>query len=143
MTRVVFLHDVNDRLRAAASWLNLPRARNVGVAVFVPNQQHAERLDRLLWEQSPTSFTPHCAQESALSSQTPIIICSVAQALWPHETVLNLSDEIPPHLEHISELVEIVSLDSATVAAGRTRYTSYKKNGLSIEARNAAQELSS
>ena len=143
MTRVVFLHDVHDRLRAAASWLNLPRATDAGVAIFVPNPQQAERLDRLLWEQAPTSFTPHCAQENALSSQTPIVFCSVGQAQWPHATVLNLSDEIPAHLDQIDELVEIVSLDSTTVAAGRTRFTTYKKNGLSIEARNAAKELSS
>ncbi len=143
MTRVVFLHDVHDRLRAAASWLNLPRATDAGVAVFVPNPQHAERLDRLLWEQAPTSFTPHCTQEDVLSSQTPIVFCREAKAQWPHTMVLNLSDEIPAHLDQIAELVEIVSLDSTIVAAGRARFISYKKSGLSIEARNAAKELSS
>jgi DNA polymerase IIIc chi subunit len=57
--------------------------------------------------------------------------------------VLNLSDEIPAHLDQIDELIEIVSVDATTVAAGRMRFTAYKKSGLSIEARNAAAELSS
>ena len=143
MTRVLFLHDVPDRLLAAAAWLNLRRGNNAGVAIYVPDSQQAERLDRLLWEQSPTSFMPHCAQGNVLSSQTPIVFCRDANVQWPHSTILNLSDEIPAHLDQVDELVEIVSLDSTTVAAGRVRFTNYKKNGLVIEARNAAKELSS
>ena len=141
MTSVVFLHDVSDRLRAAASWLSLPRAADACVAVFVPNSQHAEQLDRLLWEQNPTGFTPHCRQQNSLSAETPIVLWADRDAPWPSKTVLNLSDEIPAHLDQIEQLVEIVSQDSETRAAGRTRFRSYQEAGFVVETRNAGKEL--
>ena len=141
MTSVVFLHDVSDRLRAAASWLSLPRAADACVAVFVPNSQHAEQLDRLLWEQNPTGFTPHCLQQNSLGAETPIVLCTNRDAPWPSKTVLNLTDEIPAHLDQIEQLVEIVSQDSETRVAGRARFRSYQEAGFVVETRNAGKEV--
>ena len=114
---------------------------NSRVAVFVPNSQHAEQLDRLLWEQFPTGFTPHCRQQNSLSAETPIVFCTDMDVQWPCKTVLNLSDEIPAHLDQIEQLVEIVSQDSETRAAGRTRFRSYQEAGFVVETRNAGKEL--
>ena len=141
MTSVVFLHDVNDRLRAAAAWLSLPRAAGASVAVFIPDSQRAEQLDRLLWEQNLTGFTPHCRQQNSLSAETPIVLCTARDVQWPCKTVLNLSDEIPAHLDQIDQLVEIVSQDNETRTTGRVRFRSYQEAGFVVEARNAGKEL--
>jgi DNA polymerase-3 subunit chi len=140
MTTVTFIHDADDRLRAAAAWLAGSPRLAAGVAVFVPDQQHANQLDRLLWEQSPTGFSPHCSFEHPLSAETPIVLCPERPAEWPRATLLNLSDEIPQGLSNIAQLVEIVSQDEATRIAGRVRFRSYQQAGFRIDTQKAGKD---
>ena len=135
MNRVIFLHDATDRLRTAAMWLNAQPVPGSGISVFISNFDDAARLDRLLWEQSPTGFTAHCESGSALCGETPIVLFKSTPSRWLHPTVLNLSDEVPPRLEEIEQLVEVVSQDIATRTAGRKRYRSYQEAGFVVEAR--------
>jgi DNA polymerase-3 subunit chi len=140
MTEVTFIHDVDDRLRAAANWLAAAPQIAAGVAVFVPDIQHAAHLDRLLWEQHPTGFAPHCCSEHPLSAQTPIVLCGEPPPQWPHATLLNLSNELPQRLTNVRHLVEMVSQDEATRVAGRARYRSYQQAGMRVDTRKAGKD---
>ena len=140
MTTVTFIHDVDDRLRAAANWLAAAPQVAAGVAVFIPDAEKATHLDRLLWEQSPTGFSPHCAFGHPLSAETPIVLFAEQPAQWPHATLLNLSDELPQQLASVTHVVEMVSQDEATRIAGRARYRSYQQAGLRIDARKAERD---
>ena len=140
---VVFLHDAEDRLQAAAAWLSGSPQSAAGVAVFVPDARQTERLERLLWEHPPTGFTPHCRFDAALSKETAIVLCSEQPSQWPRATVLNLSDEMPAQLVGVEHLVEIVSQDTATRAAGRVRFRSYQDAGFVVQARKAEKDLRS
>ena len=136
MSRVLFLHDAIDRLHAATMWLSTQYATGSLVSVYVPDPDHAARLDRLLWEQPSIGFTPHCDNGNALTGETPIVLCAHPPARWPHPIVLNVSNEVPAPLDEIELLVEIVSQDVATRAAGRKRYRAYQEAGFVVEARN-------
>jgi len=140
MSRVVFLHEAADRLRAAATWLNAQPVPGSGITVFVPDFDDALRLDRLLWEQSPTGFMAHCNSDSPLCGETPIVLFKNAPARWLDPVVLNLSNEVPPQLEEIEQLVEVVGQDLATRTAGRKRYRTYQEAGFVIEARNIEKD---
>ena len=76
-----------------------------------------------------------------MSAETPIVFFANMDVPWPHTTVLNLSDQIPAHLDLIEELVEIVSQDAETRTTGRIRFRSYQESGFVVEARNAGKEL--
>lgn len=143
MVNVVFLHDAEDRLQAAATWLSETSRSAGGIAVFVPDARQVERLERLLWEYPPTGFTPHCRFENSLSNETAIVLCSEQPLQWPRATVLNLSDEMPEQLSGVEQLVEIVSQDAPTRAAGRVRFRSYQDAGFVVAARKAGADARS
>jgi DNA polymerase III subunit chi len=142
MTKVTFIHDADDRLREAASWLAASSKDAAGVAVFVPDQQQATQLDQLLWEQFPTGFSPHCAIEHPLSAETPVVFCSTQLSHWPRSIVLNLSDEVPQYLTEVAHVVEVVSQDEPSRIAGRVRFRHYQQAGMQIDTRKAGRDPS-
>lgn len=135
----MFFHDATDRIRAAAIWLGL-QLKTSGIAVFVPDLEDAARLDRLLWEQAPVGFTAHCESNNILSSETPIVLFKSPPARWPKSILLNLSAVVPPQVEEIEHLVEIVSKDHAGRTEGRSRFRAYQAAGFDIETRNIEQD---
>lgn len=140
MTRIFFLHGAADRIQATAQWLHhvwLMRRHQPAVLVYAPEAATAERLDRLLWTQPALSFLPHCAADSPLAAETPILI---AQRLdgppfenGLHGCLLNLSNELPTVFPRFEALVEIVSTHDADRLPARERFKFYRDRGYAIE----------
>lgn len=141
MTRVQFLHGAPDRLAAAAAWLRQAWQERRPVLVYVPGKEAAERLDRLLWSQPATGFTPHCDADSPLAAETPILLAgSLDQP--PHDgCLLNLADELPPGFSRFEELVEIVSVADDDRLPARERFKFYRERGYALDARDISGGL--
>lgn len=136
MTKVIFLHGASDRLAAAARWLAEAAAVRRTVLVYVPGEEEAERLDRLLWTQAATSFVAHARADAPLAAESPIVITRDIGA-QPHDQVLlNLGDEVPPNFSRFEELVEVVSGDDAVRLPARERFKFYRERGYAPESRD-------
>lgn len=133
MTRISFLHGTADRVLAAAQWLQKAWARREPVLVYVPENDAAARLDRILWTQPALSFVPHCAIDSPLATKTPILLTGRLDDLPQEQCLLNLSNELPASFSRFEHLVEIVSMDDADRLPARERFKFYRDRGYAIE----------
>ena len=133
MTKVSFYHGADDRLQAAANWLAAACARRQAVLIYAPDEAVADRLDRLLWTLSPTSFLPHCRADSTLAAQTPLLISGDLEAP-PHDgCLLNLGDQVPPGFSRFEQVVEIVSNAEEDKQPARDRFKFYRDRGYALE----------
>lgn len=136
MTKITFLHGARDRLQAVAAWLAQTGSEGLPVLVYVPADEHGQQLDRLLWAQPATGFTPHCRAGEELAAETPVVLASGLDNP-PHDgCLLNLSDEIPPGFSRFQHLVEIVSIEDGDRLPGRERFRFYRERGYPLEARD-------
>ena len=137
MTKVSFFHSANDRIAAAVAWLHLAWSKRGDasahqVIVFAPDAAIADQLDRQLWLQPAGGFVPHCRADSALASETPIIISAAMTSLAAHQQLLNLDDAVPPEFSRFDELIEIVSQNGPDKLPARDRFKFYRERGYEL-----------
>jgi DNA polymerase III subunit chi len=136
VTKVLFLHGASDRLAAAARWLADAAVARRTVLVYAPREETAERLDRLLWTQTATSFVAHARTDSPLAAESPIVIARDIGTLPHDQVLLNLGDELPPNFSRFEELVEVVSDDDEVRLPARERFKFYRERGYAPESRD-------
>lgn len=136
MTKITFLHGARDRLQAVAAWLERASGEGRRVLVYVPAGDRRDHLDRLLWTQPATGFTPHCRAENDLAAETPIVFASELDHPLHDECLLNLSDEVPSGFSRFEELIEIVSIEDADRLPGRERFRFYRERGYPLDNRD-------
>lgn len=141
MTQISFLHGAPNRLQAIAAWLVIAHGDGRPVLVYAPSGELGDQLDRLLWTQPATGFTPHCRLGDKLAAETPIIIAPGLDNP-PHDgCLLNLSDEIPPGFSRFQQLIEIISVNDADRLPGRERFRHYRERGYPLENRDLSGGL--
>ncbi|MDO8348392.1 MAG: DNA polymerase III subunit chi [Rugosibacter sp.] len=138
MTKITFLHGARDRVQAASAWIASASSMGMRILVFAPLEKQREALDRLLWTQAATSFTPHCDASSPLANDTPVIIAASLDQLAHDECLLNLSNQIPPGFSRFQHLTEIVSTADSDRLPGRERFRFYRERGYPLESRDMA-----
>lgn len=138
MTRVVFYHNAPRRMEAAHALLEQACAAGKTMAVFVPDPERAQLLDRLLWTQPATGFIPHCGSEHPLAEETPVVLftreAQLAETACPR--LFNLAEEAPRDLAsfaRFSSLIEVVGLDPAEREQARERVRQYKAAGFAVK----------
>ncbi len=91
----------------------------------------SQALDDLLWTFRPGSFVPHQLFTGPLPEVAQCILIGTvdAPAQW-HNTLLNLSPDCPSDFLQFQRILEVLDNSEATKAAGRQRYSTYKKAGL-------------
>ena len=143
MTQITFLHGAQDRLQSVAAWISASVARRAfsKLLVYVPDGQAIENIDRLLWVQPATGFTPHCRATDKLASQTPIVLATELDSPPHDESLLNLSDSIPSGFSRFQQVIEIVSVSEENILRGRERYRYYRERGYPLEAREISESL--
>lgn len=129
MTEVFFYHGASDRIAAATALLGGAYAKRKAVAVFAPDREIAEQIDRSLWSSSQLSFIPHCRADSPLASETPILIAGRLEHLPPGERLMNLGREIPQGFERYQSLIEVVGQEPDDRDAARERVRRYRELG--------------
>lgn len=142
MTRIRFLHGAHDRLQATARWIaETYRETAAPLVVYAPLREQADALDRLLWTSAATGFIPHCAADSALAGETPVLIASRPAQLdaAPEDAqLLNLSNEIPPNIARFTQVTEIINRDDEVRLPGRERFRFYREQGYPLESQDLA-----
>lgn len=141
MTRISFLHGAADRIQSVAQWLQLAWQARRAVLVFVPDEDQAAKLDRLLWTQPQLSFLPHCRADSPLAAETPILLTDRLDHPAQENCLLNLSNELPSAFSRFENLVEIVSTSDADRLPARERFKFYRDRGYAIENRDISGGL--
>jgi DNA polymerase-3 subunit chi len=139
VTKVRFLHGAPDRLAAAADWLRQAWEERRAVFVFAPEAAQAQRLDHLLWSQPATGFVPHCAGDSPLAGETPIVIAADPERAGRFDCLLNLGNEVPPAFSRFEELVEIVSVEEEVRLPARERFKFYRQRGYALDNQDISQ----
>jgi DNA polymerase-3 subunit chi len=138
MTQISFFHGARDRLQAVAAWLARAGSEGRQVMVYVPALDRSDQLDRLLWTQPATGFTPHCRAGDPLAAETPIILATELDDLLHDACLVNLSNEIPPGFSRFQQLIEIISIDDEDRLPGRERFRFYRERGYPLENRDIA-----
>lgn len=132
MTQVFFYHGASDKVAAACALLSKAYAQKKPVTVYAPAADIAADLDRQLWTHAALSFVPHCAADSPLAADTPILIARSLENIPATERLMNLGPEIPDRLERFSSFIEVVGLDDDDRLAARERVRHYKEQGIDV-----------
>lgn len=140
MTQVFFYHGAANKIAAACALLAKAAAQKKPVLVYAPEASVAADLDRQLWIQPPTGFTPHCHADSPLASETPILITASLEQPPQDERLMNLGREVPPNFSRFESLIEVIGPDEDDRQAGRERVRFYKDRGYEIRYFNLADK---
>ena len=133
MTRIDFYRYAEDKLRFACRLAATAFDRESRVVVYSPDAKVLADFDRTLWTFQATRFVPHCFVNSAVASETPIVLSSSGESLPHHDVLLNLADEWPPFFSSFERVLEIVAADEGDKERARERYAFYKKRGYDIK----------
>ena len=132
MTSIDFYFNSADKLQVACRLAGKAMAQGKRLLIYAPQADSAQRIDRMLWTWQATGFVPHCAAHDPLTSETPVLIASAADAHAACDVLLNLSGEPPPAIECYDRLLELVAQDDEDRRAARERYRFYRERGFRI-----------
>ena len=132
MTRVDFHSNVSDLLEYACRL-----ARKAFLArqplLVLAEAPLLSVLDERLWTFAPLEFIPHCALDSPLAANTPVVLASnlddKPDDMRHHGILLNLGPAVPRHFARFERLLEVVGRAPEQLAAGRERYRFYRDRG--------------
>jgi DNA polymerase-3 subunit chi len=137
LPRVFFYHNVADRLGAACELLAKAVTQGKSCAVYVPDPEMAQTLDRLLWTQGPTRFVPHCRADAPLAPETPVLLLDRPDAPLPAGQppgrLLNLDADVPPDFARFTHILEVVDTRAPERLLARQRFRAYKTAGCAIQ----------
>jgi len=129
MTRIDFYQLSSSRYDADALVCKLCHKAYQGkqkTLLLTMDQQHSERLDRLLWTSDDESFLPHDQQEQD-GFLTPILVTHQADPRGERDLLINLSNEIPVYFAQFERVIELVTEENKNLA--RSHYSYYKDRG--------------
>jgi DNA polymerase III subunit chi len=135
MTSIDFYFNAGERLGVACRLAGKALQQKKLVLIYAPQDDTAQKIDRLLWTGNATSFIPHCYAHDPLAPATPVLIASAAElpaSAAACEVLLNLSAETPPFFERHERVLEIVAQEEDQVLAGRARFKFYRERGYEI-----------
>ncbi len=118
------------RLKVACRLAEKAYLASQSVLVWHTDRSELETLDQLLWTFADTSFVPH--EWLAEAAEAPVLL-GTAPPNSPPEVLINLdlSSEPPSFFARIPRIVEIVDGEPSRRDAGRTRFKTYRRSGLS------------
>lgn len=140
MTTIDFYFNAPDRLQVACRLAGKALTQKTRLAIFAPQPELAQRIDRMLWTWPAVAFVPHCLASDALAADSPVLIATDAEAPPACEVLLNLWHECPPFFERYERLLEVVSRDDGERRAGRARYAWYRERGYPIRNHDLLKE---
>ncbi len=136
MTKIDFFHGAPDKLQAACQLIGELYRAGRQVLVYAPQATVATAIDRLLWTQPATGFLPHCAAESPLAAETPVLVAGSLDHPGHDDVLVNLDGELPAGFSRFQRLIEIVGNDEADRIQARGRYKHYRDRGYELNARD-------
>lgn len=135
MTRIDFYFNAESRLQIASRITVKAVRQRLRVVIVARDEVIARSLDKLLWSQYPTGFTPHCfGGDRLLVDDTPVLLLVRETDFQTHlDVLINLGEEPPLMFERFQRLVEIVSRDDKSdQVKARKRFRFYKDRGYAM-----------
>jgi DNA polymerase III, chi subunit len=132
MTTIDFYTGVAQPLRLAAKLVAKAWRLHGSVRVLTPDANTTGALDRLMWQDPPLAFIPHCRMSSPMASETPIWIDETLEHSGPAAVLVNLHPEPAPFFSRFERLAEVVGADDAQLLAGRARFRFYRERGYEL-----------
>jgi len=103
--------------------------QNQKVLVTCASAADMQKLDELMWQQPPGRFLPHCTCIDENAAKTAVNIGGFSD-LHPTDVVINLCPDPVPDPARFKRLLEIVPYDASDREASRTKYKTYREQGL-------------
>jgi len=117
-------------------------ANHQKIYIHTTSQEEAERVDTLLWTYREDNFIPHNFYGSNEEPMPPIQIGHGQTPDNHHDTLVNLTQEIPAFYKQFQHVIEIVLPEPAQQQYGRERYRRYRDQAHEIAThRITANEL--
>ena len=128
MTKVDFYTGSEDKLRTACQLSHKAMQNGLRVLLHAPDDETADKLDKLLWYYPATAFLPHCHSHQAEAATMPVVIARDEN--FPHSQLLiSLHDECVTFFSRFERVIEIVSQDEEDARLGRERFGFYRDRG--------------
>jgi len=105
--------------------------QNKKVFIYTDNQQDAFSVDEYLWQFNGDSFVPHNLLGEGPRYGTPVEISWQAPT-HPRQILINLSVNVPDFAINFQQIIDFVPFIEPLKKAARTRYSTYKKMGLTL-----------
>ncbi len=105
--------------------------QNRKVFIYTDNQQDAFSVDEYLWQFDGDSFVPHNLLGEGPRYGTPVEISWQAPT-HPRQILINLSTNVPDFAINFQQIIDFVPFAEPLKIAARTRYSTYKKMGLTL-----------
>lgn len=132
MTQIYFYSGAADKLQTACRLSAKAVQQGLKVMIYSLDDALLDRLDKLLWTFSPTSFVPHSRVHGKLADVTPIIMGREITQTTHQQVLLNLDDACPPAFDQYERLIEIAGVTVEDKQAARERYRFYQTQGYEI-----------
>jgi DNA polymerase-3 subunit chi len=114
-------------------------SQNSNVFIYTDNQQDAFSVDEYLWQFDGNSFVPHNLLGEGPRYGTPVEI-SWQPPTHPRQILINLSTGAPDFAINFQKIIDFVPFAEPLKIAARTRYSAYKKMGLTLSTQTVENE---
>ncbi|MBU3847661.1 MAG: DNA polymerase III subunit chi [Candidatus Acinetobacter avistercoris] len=94
--------------------------------IYCPDQDIQRELDDRLWSFDPQSFLTH-----GIDQQSAAICISADLPESPDWIVFNFNNQALEHVSQFGHIIEIVENDEAAKQAGREKFKTYRRLGIS------------
>lgn len=142
MTEIAFHFNAPDKLAYSCRLLRKIYLSGAGVAVTAEPDVLAE-LDALLWSCSAAEFMPHCMADAPPETvaATPIVLAARLDGTSARAVLVNLGLVVSEGFEKFERLIEVVSLSSDDLQAGRVRWKDYAARGYLLKRHDLASQV--
>lgn len=139
MTRIDFYSNAEPKLQFACQLAAKAVQQSLRVVIYVPDENAARGIDKMLWTFQATGFVPHCPAIHTLASETPVVIAREDAEMPHYQVMLNLHGESPPSFSRFERLIELVGADDDDRRLARDRYRFYRDRGYEIHHHDLAK----
>ena len=105
--------------------------KNSKVFIYTNDQEDAFSIDEHLWQFDGDSFVPHNLLGEGPHYGTPVEISWQAPT-HPRQVLINLNTNAPDFAINFQQIIDFVPDSEQLKTAARTRYSTYKKMGLTL-----------
>jgi len=123
--------SLSNHITQACSIAAFYYQQNSKVFIYTDNQQDAFSVDEYLWQFDGDSFVPHNLLGEGPRYGTPVEI-SWQTPTHPRQVLINLSTNAPDFAINFQQIIDFVPAQEQLKIAARTRYSTYKKMGLTL-----------
>ncbi len=131
MTKIDFYTGSEDKLRTACQLSHKAMQHGLRVLLHVPDDDTADKLDKLLWHFPPTAFMPHCHSHEDKAADMPVVI-GRDETFHHSDLLISLHRDCQPFFSRFERVIEIVSADDEDAKLGRERFKFYKDRGYEL-----------